>query len=171
MPDITNRDDRIDSRDLIEAIEDLESTEGALLDEYIEAKAESDADGSEEDSERLCNAINELSGFWGVMPEEVADCVEALGNHLDSFNGLDELVTLRNFAEQIEDASDYRHGLLLIRETAFEDYARELAEDLGLVADDSKWPSCHIDWEAAAEALQIDYSEAEFDGVTYYYRS
>ncbi len=178
MADICNRDDIIDSRDLIEALEDLESEEGALLDEYIEAKAEEDdlaaiafESGADRcPTERLCNAINALSDFWGCTPEEVDDSVTAMGDHLDSFNGLEELVTLRLLAEQIEDAGDYHHGLTLIRETYFTEYAQELAEDIGAINKDAAWPACHIDWEAASDALKMDYSEAEFDGVTYYYR-
>lgn len=175
MADITNRDDRIDSRDLIEALEDLEGQEGALIDEYAEAKEEADELAEETESEwqateRLTNAINALSDFWGVMPEEVADCIEAMADPQDEFKGLEELVILRNFAEQIEDASDYRHGLTLIRESDFIEYAKELAEDIGAIKENAEWPTCHIDWDAASDALQMDYSTAEFDGVTYYYR-
>ena len=48
--------------------------------------------------------------------------------------------------------------------------AQELAEDCGLIPDDAKWPCNCIDWEQAAEELQVDYSTVEYDGETYYYR-
>ena len=32
------------------------------------------------------------------------------------------------------------------------------------------WPNNHLDWKAAAEELQLDYTEVDFDGVTYWTR-
>jgi antirestriction protein len=81
----------------------------------------------------------------------------------------DELAALREFAEEGESAtSEWHHGAQFIRESHFEDYAREFAEDMGALPRDAGWPSGYIDWEAAAEALQMDYTSAEFEGVTYY---
>jgi hypothetical protein len=48
---------------------------------------------------------------------------------------------------------DWRHGETLIREDMFEDYARELADDIGALKDTDKWPLNHIDWEAAAKEI------------------
>lgn len=76
-----------------------------------------------------------------------------------------ELAALRKFYEEIP--SDET----LIADDKFEDYARDLAEDLhGSNACDS-WPFTCIDWKEAADALQMDYSAYEFDGTTYYARS
>lgn len=59
----------------------------------------------------------------------------------------------------------------LIRETYFKDYAQELAEDIhGKAIRDVNWPFSCIDWEQAARELQMDYTAADFDGVTYYGR-
>jgi hypothetical protein len=52
----------------------------------------------------------------------------------------------------------------------FEDYARELAEDIGAVQSDASWPNTHIDWRAAADALRQDYSSVDIDGSEYWYR-
>ena len=82
---------------------------------------------------------------------------------------LEELKSLQDFAEAVEPyCTDWHYGETLIRHTYFKDYARELAEDLGEMP--TAWPYCHIDWDAAAEDLKQDYSEADLDGVTYYYR-
>lgn len=62
------------------------------------------------------------------------------------------------------------YPVTLIRDSCFEDYARELAEDIGAIPKDLGWPVGHIDWPAAADALRIDYAEVDFDGVTYWYR-
>ncbi len=58
----------------------------------------------------------------------------------------------------------------LIHESYFETYARELAEDCGMVAKDASWPNQFIDWEAASEALLQDYTSVDIDGSTYYTR-
>jgi antirestriction protein len=58
----------------------------------------------------------------------------------------------------------------LIAESDFEDYARELAEDIGAIPDDASWPCTCIDWEKAARELQTDYSSVTYDGTDYLYR-
>lgn len=93
----------------------------------------------------------------------------------DAFTGLDqdeanELESLRKLAEQGENWDDWNYGVTLIRETYFEEHARQLASDLGMVVEDAAWPACHIDWEAAADALRVDYGTVEYEGVTYYAR-
>lgn len=82
-----------------------------------------------------------------------------------------ELTALRALAEEGESLSDWAHGETLIRDSYFEDYARELAEDIGAIGKDLPWPACHIDWEAAADALKQDYTSLEYGGVTYWARS
>jgi hypothetical protein len=58
----------------------------------------------------------------------------------------------------------------LIRDSYFEDHARELAEDCGMIQDDAKWPCNCIDWEEAARQLKQDYSSVDFAGTEYWYR-
>jgi hypothetical protein len=58
----------------------------------------------------------------------------------------------------------------MIRDSYFEDYAREFADDIGAINAYAAWPGTHIDWKAAAEDLQQDYSTIEYEGVTYWYR-
>jgi antirestriction protein len=62
------------------------------------------------------------------------------------------------------------YPLTLIRESYFQDYAQELAEDIGAVNRDATWPNNCIDWEQAARELRMDYSAITIDGVTYFYR-
>lgn len=56
----------------------------------------------------------------------------------------------------------------LYRESYFTEYAQQLAEDIGAVAQNATWPNEFIDWDAAAEALKQDYVETDYNGVTYY---
>jgi hypothetical protein len=60
---------------------------------------------------------------------------------------------------------------MMIAESDFVEYAQELAEDIGAIDRNAKWPLHHIDWAAAAEDLKQDYQEVEFDGDTYLVRS
>ena len=83
-----------------------------------------------------------------------------------------ELKALEAFAEEASEyAPDWHYGETIIHEDYFTQYARELSDELspgdGAMA---QWPFTHIDWEAAAGLLKIDYSEVEFNGVTYYIR-
>lgn len=88
----------------------------------------------------------------------------------------DELKALEGFLEQLKGGGDHEWegewygGIPCIREDHFEDYARELAEDCGMINKDTTWPNNCIDWERAARELQMDYTTADFDGVTYYWR-
>jgi len=62
------------------------------------------------------------------------------------------------------------YPLTLIRDSYFEEYAQELAEDIGAINRNMQWPLNCIDWEQAAGELRMNYSDVEFDGVTYWYR-
>lgn len=48
-----------------------------------------------------------------------------------------------------------------------EDFAEEIADSLGLIDQDAKWPHDCIDWEKAAKELMYDYSEDS----GYYFRN
>lgn len=62
------------------------------------------------------------------------------------------------------------YPITLIRESYFENYARELADDIGAIKDDAAWPYTCIDWWQAARELKMDYTTTEFNGVTYFYQ-
>lgn len=83
-----------------------------------------------------------------------------------------ELEQLRKLAEEGENyASDWKYGATLIRDSYFENYAQELAEDCGMIPRDLAWPCSCIDWEQAARELKMDYTSIDFDGVEYWVRS
>lgn len=69
-----------------------------------------------------------------------------------------------------EGIEDWEYGAALIPTGDFVEYAKELASDLGAVSQDAGWPNRHIDWEAAADELKIDYTEVTFLGNDYYVR-
>ena len=55
------------------------------------------------------------------------------------------------------------YPITLIRESYFETYARELAEDIGAINSEATWPNNCIDWKQRQRPT-------EFNGVTFYYR-
>lgn len=65
---------------------------------------------------------------------------------------------------------DWEYGAQLIREDEFEDYARELAEDIGAIDPNATWPLSCIDWEQAARELSMDYTSVSFLGYDYWAR-
>ena len=109
----TAGDNIIDSRDLIERMEELEARD--VLD----------------DEER-----EEIAAI-----KEIEDCVE-----------------------------DWQYGATLILDDHFVEYAQELAEDIGAIDPNAAWPATYIDWNAAADALRMDYTAVELQGYTYWTR-
>lgn len=140
----SNTDDVIDSRDVIARIEELESE---LQDEY------------EAESEEPANTF-----------EEWVDAAAANDTHTLQ-DAAEELKTLKSLADQGEGYGDWEHGETLIRESYFQDYAQELAEDCGMIPKDIAWPCTCIDWEQACRELKMDYTEVDFDGVSYFMRA
>lgn len=100
---------------------------------------------------------------------ELTDLIEA---GCDDDEASDELGVLIGLIEAIDNYSDDNatDGVQLIRDSCFEQYARELAEEIGAIDSDAKWPVRCIDWKQAAEELQTDYTAIDFDGVTYWIR-
>jgi hypothetical protein len=81
----------------------------------------------------------------------------------------DEAVLLLRFADEADgNSSGFRHGQSFISDDEFENYARELAKDCGMISDDEAWPLNRIDWEEAADDLKQDYTSIEFGGHTYW---
>ena len=138
---ISNLDDTIDVRDIIARVEELRE-------ERDDLQLALDG-GSQED-------VNALAEWETDNAEELAE-LESL---LDDLNGMggDE-----------QWGGDW-YPVTLIRDSYFQDYAQELAEECGMIDTNAKWPMTCIDWEQAARELQWDYSSVEVNGVTYWTR-
>lgn len=108
--------------------------------------------------------------------DEAKDSKEYQEKEIEEFE--EELKTLMAFLDELKgNGGDHEwrgdwYPVTLIADDYFEDYAQELAEDIGDVPRDGSlnWPFNHIDWEAAAQALQMDYMEFDFDGQIYWGR-
>lgn len=125
------------------------------------------------DSRDVIARIEELENERDSI-ENPDEHVEPGCTALDAWSESDEGQELRVLLALQEEASyspDWTYGEALIHENYFEDYARELAEDIGAINPKATWPNSHIDWAAAAEELKQDYTEVDFDGETFYIRS
>lgn len=109
---------------------------------------------------------------------DLADEFDALSEELTAEGRFDDdeserrymaLTALIDEIGDLHEASD--RDPTLIPEDEFEDYARELAEDIGAISPDAQWPVYCIDWSQAARDLAQDYSLVAFDNAYYYTRS
>lgn len=64
----------------------------------------------------------------------------------------------------------HQYDPILIRDTYFVTYAQEFAESIGAIDREQDWPANHIDWDAAADSLKMDFSEYNIGEYTYYGR-
>lgn len=148
---VDNSQDILDSRDIIKRIEELRDERETLQNDVEESNA------------KLCEtSIEEYADALDVARAALEEWTEEYG---------DELAALEALAEEARGYSeDWEYGVTLIRDSYFKEYAQELAEDIGAINRDAVWPNTCIDWDQAAEALQMDYALIEFDGVTYWVR-
>lgn len=139
----------IDTRDLYKRKCELEDLRDALQDARDELKAyQEDNDG--ETSDELEKAVDDAENQFG---DDEAD----------------ELRELENLESEI---SDFMRGETLIPVDDFEEYAQQLAEELGdYDSRNAKWPLTCIDWKQAAADLAQDYIEVSYQGTDYYVRA
>lgn len=158
--DISNTDDIIDSRDVIARIEELESELETLTDAVDEARRgvdEPDLDGDDRPLEEIM--------------EEARETLASAESDLADWDGEEELKTLKALADQCEGCGDWDSGEGLIRDSYFEEYAEQLADDIGAIDRNARWPVNCIDWEKAADELKADYTEVDFAGESYWIRA
>lgn len=134
-------DDTINSLDIIERIAELEDEQNDLILAVEQAEGPDAINLAKSD---LC--------MWNTEFE-------------------DELIMLKEFAEEAEQYSeDWSHGVTLIKDSYFERYAEELADDIGAIDRRANWPLNCIDWKKASEELQYDYTCVTLDGNDYWVR-
>lgn len=163
---ITNREEVIDSREILARIAALRDLEEGARERVEELKEERAILTLKEDAARISEIDEELTHvttFDGVviLPPDFTE--------KDS----KELQALEALAEQAKAYRNWTYGETLIRYSHFEEYTRELAEDIATGKADlfSKWPYSCIDWQKAADDLKVDYAELDFDGVPYLMRA
>jgi len=142
--------DIIDVESLTDRFEELET-------ELTEAKDGRSEQEAGQDLEAWCTA---------VQGEDEFPLIEAVREYMD-LRAL--LMDLEGNGGDHQWRGDW-YPATLIRDSYFRDYAQELAEDIGAINRDASWPNNCIDWDRATRELQMDYSDVEIYGVTYWYR-
>jgi multidrug efflux pump subunit AcrA (membrane-fusion protein) len=158
---VNNGKNIIDSRDIIARIDELVDERRNLQDALDNAK------------ETLTDAQDDTSA---LSAEDTAELQEAVELAQENLNGWEEdegveLASLESLAEEAGGCSGWSYGEALIRDSYFEQYAEDLAEEVGAFTGQNYWPLNCIDWTKAAQQLQQDYTSVDFDGVDYWIRS
>ena len=144
----------LDTRDLQERLEELQG-----LKEAVET-AQSIVDEL---------MVSDLAAAQPNFDEKLDEARAELDEACEAFDS-DAQSELEELEALSEEVSEWTSGNQLIPEDDFEDYCKELCEDIGDIP--RGFPSyIVIDWEATAQNLKADYSEIEYQGTTYLYRS
>lgn len=138
-----------DSRDLIEYRDELEQELIDICNDII-----IDEDLDRDDIEDIDEAFTflEEEPYASEYDHKVEHCKD-----------------IRDFCDELEGYGNFEHGESIIHENYFEKYCEDLCDDIGAVSkENAHWVV--IDWTATADNLKMDYTEAEFEGETYYMR-
>ena len=170
---IDNSEDIIDSRDVIARIEELESDiEG--WNEDIEEELESEIETlNEGDLEDVADMLEERTNNIEALRSDIVDIEDNIKTvRYDIEEAEEELAPLKSLADEAEGyAPDWNYGATLIRDDYFEQYAKQLVQDIGdLPAEIPSYIENNIDWEGVASDIQVDYTSVDFDGEEYWIR-
>lgn len=177
---VHNGADVVDSRDILERIAELESERDAMTLEIFMPGGTIEHEGQEwmlvatSGADDTATFENEDERTITFSQDEALKKLVAW--RYDAESEIDDAVELRTLTALVDDINanagdSAKDGVGLIRDDYFVTYAEELADDIGAINKKAEWPNNFIDWDAAAEALQQDYSAIEWDGVTYWVRS
>lgn len=162
MGSIDNSEDVISMDDVTERFAELRDERAGLVEAIEEAQGALNDLGDDADSDDREEAENEFA----YARKQLAEFDENDGDELKT---LQELIDeLRGNGGDHQFEGDWYPGSM-IRESYFEDYARELLEDCGDLPRDLPGYVA-IDWAKTADNIRVDYSSVEYDGVEYLYR-
>jgi hypothetical protein len=135
-----NGDDTIDSRELAELLTEMATDRADLVDAVDDADTEADKEAAQENLD--------------AWDEE----------HGEEYKALEE------FCKEAEKyCDDWHHGVQLILDEHWTEYAEQLTDDIGaLPSGVPEWVV--IDWEATADNLRADYTPVEWGAYVYWVR-
>ena len=136
----------IDTRDLFEERDNLKEQ---ILEDFND-RFNTELDDFD-DIEKYLNDEDEREDFTSYWEDELVQIIE-----------IDKL--------EHEVGCEFTYGCTLIEEDDFAEHVEEMLTDCGYIPKDiPNW--IEIDWKATAENVKQDYSELEYKGETYYFRS
>ena len=137
----------LDTRDLETTREELKQQ---ILDSFLETFPQYEE--MTESFEDICFEEEEIESWKSDFENELKQ--------------IEEIDTIEN------ECSEFSFGETLIDEDDFEEYCQEFIEDCGYISKDMPMIiSNNIDWAGIADDMKQDYSEIEYQGNTYLYRS
>lgn len=137
----------LDTRDLAETRDELKQQ---ILDSFLEMFPQYEE--MTESFEDICFEEEEIESWKSDFENELKQ--------------IEEIDTVEN------ECSEFSYGETLIDEDDFEEYCQEFIEDCGYISKDMPMIiSNNIDWTGIADDMKQDYSEIEYQGNTYLYRS
>lgn len=157
MADVSNMEDVMDVRDIIERVEEIEPDLWTNHYRHCDEEWSDTADSTCNDKCPTCGA-------------------EIEPHKSEESDDYDEHTSLMAFLDEMKgNGGDHQwrgdwYPVTVVRESYFKDYAQELAEEQDLIKADAHWPNNCIDWDQAARELKIDYTGADFGDITYYFR-
>lgn len=141
----------IDTRELAEKREELKQE---ILDSFLET-FEHYAEQTEEFDDILFDE-EEIESWKEDWQEE-----------------LDEIEEIDRVEDEVEDygGDGFEFGTTLISDYDFQEYCEEFLKDCGYISDNlPPLIENNIDWSGIADDMRQDYSEVDYQGITYLFR-
>jgi len=147
-----------DSRDCIDYLEYLEQELVDNFNTFFEEERENNEDLEEaSDIDEVLNSKNDdsYSKFFTEYELEIQEYLE-----------------VKDFFDELEQySSDWKYGSTIIHEDYFTEYSEDLCKEIGDIPKDLPWYIAnHIDWDAVADELKVDYSSVTYENSSYYIR-
>jgi hypothetical protein len=116
--------------------------------------------------------MSEANEDWEDVDDIEDVNFEALNNIDDYQDEVEHYIDISKFCDDISEyCSDFEYGVAIMHEDYFEEYCEELVKEIGDLSKNlPAYIENNIDWSGVADDLKVDYSEAEYDGNTYYFR-
>ena len=118
--------------------------------------------------------IDSLEQWWGIDDWESAYNRTFSPNISGSISERERVIkVIRNalsLLKDLERETGSAKGTLLVPENKFDEYVRELIEELYDLRPVPDFILNNVDWKGVASEIKSDYSECEWNGHTYYYR-
>jgi hypothetical protein len=118
--------------------------------------------------------IHSLKDWWGIEDWQSAYNKTFSPQISGSISERERVIkVIRQAIDTLKALDDYcgtARGVLLIPENKFDEYARELVEELYDLKSIPYFILDNVDWKGVTSDIKSDYSECEWNGHTYYYR-